>query len=531
MELQNYISRCRHPKVLINKHGKEVITSCGKCVDCKASRLSVYTQKAVQEGIDNKFAMFITLTYDDIHAPVCRIYKDDNFIKYVDITKRRLHRQNSNSVVKTTANYNKCIHEIDLKTCSYKLFQKFMEKSYKKSNLYKPRKYPYLYVLNKKDLQNFIKRLRFYFRKDFDAEIRYFAVGEYSPQHFRPHYHIILYYNDARLTKVCRNYVTKCWQYGLNDTQPARSGKGCSSYVAGYLNSFAKLPYFLDGKQISPFCLHSQFLGVQNLRFLRETIYSTQRYTFEPVVYQINGTLYSISLASQIKSYFFPRCYNYELQTTGNKLFLYTVYSRLSKALKTDSIRDIIKSIYSFDYYLHYSVAESIYFIRKRLLSLLDIDIDLFSGHFVDFEEHLNDEHEEFMTLYNRIYTCLLTSRKFCENSLFIPNLSTFESIEDVYIRYYRIIDNFYYQFEQYRLRQQYINMDKYLTSVDDTGNVDIFFPINKFMKYSNEDFDVVLKENSYIQAINHEKDIKYSKKIKHKALDDANDIFTNLKH
>ncbi len=529
MELQNYISRCRHPKVLINKHGKEVITSCGKCVDCKASRLSVYTQKAVQEGIDNKFAMFVTLTYDDIHAPVCRIYKDDNFIKYVDITKRRLHRQNSNSVVKTTANYNKCIHEIDLKTCSYKLFQKFMEKSYKKSNLYKPRKYPYLYVLNKKDLQNFIKRLRFHFRKDFDAEIRYFAVGEYSPQHFRPHYHIILYYNDARLTKVCRNYVTKCWQYGISDTQPARSGKGCSSYVAGYLNSFAKLPYFLDGKQISPFCLHSQFLGVQNLQFLRETIFATQRYTFEPTVYSIDGALYSISLASQVKSYFFPRCYNHELQVAGDKFFLYTVYSKLQEVIGVTSIRDMIKLVYTRNILSLQDIVLYNYF--SRLLDLLDIPRELFIGSSFRFDRHLNSEHPEFMTFYNRLYTNLLTSRRFCENSLFIPKFSTLESIGDLHIRYYRIIDNFYRQFELYRLKQQYENMEKYLTSVDDTGNVDIFFPINKFMKYSNEDFGVVFKENSYIQAINHEKDIKYSKKIKHKALNDANDIFTNLKH
>lgn len=47
-------------------------------------------------------------------------------------------------------------------------------------------------ILRKKDLQKFIKRLRYYLDKD-NIKIRYFACGEYGERRRRPHYHIIIY--------------------------------------------------------------------------------------------------------------------------------------------------------------------------------------------------------------------------------------------------------------------------------------------------------------------------------------------------
>lgn len=47
-------------------------------------------------------------------------------------------------------------------------------------------------VLRRKDLQNFIKRLRYYLNKD-GIKIRYFGCGEYGELRGRPHYHLIIY--------------------------------------------------------------------------------------------------------------------------------------------------------------------------------------------------------------------------------------------------------------------------------------------------------------------------------------------------
>ncbi len=47
--------------------------------------------------------------------------------------------------------------------------------------------------LRKKDVQDFMKRLRYYSGVN---DIKYFAVGEYGSKRWRPHYHIILYNVD-----------------------------------------------------------------------------------------------------------------------------------------------------------------------------------------------------------------------------------------------------------------------------------------------------------------------------------------------
>lgn len=48
-------------------------------------------------------------------------------------------------------------------------------------------------ILIKKDLQNFIKRLRAKLKYHKDEKIRYFACGEYGTLNGRPHWHLILY--------------------------------------------------------------------------------------------------------------------------------------------------------------------------------------------------------------------------------------------------------------------------------------------------------------------------------------------------
>lgn len=58
---------------------------------------------------------------------------------------------------------------------------------------YNPESVPYtkdgLMTLKKKDVQNFIKRLRHHFNE----KIKYFLAAEYSPQKLRPHYHLLLF--------------------------------------------------------------------------------------------------------------------------------------------------------------------------------------------------------------------------------------------------------------------------------------------------------------------------------------------------
>jgi hypothetical protein len=62
--------------------------------------------------------------------------------------------------------------------------------------------------VHKEHLQKFLKLLRFHLN---GRKIRYYAVGEYGSQTFRPHYHLIIYglhhINDAQ-------FVHDCWKKG-----------------------------------------------------------------------------------------------------------------------------------------------------------------------------------------------------------------------------------------------------------------------------------------------------------------------------
>ncbi len=76
--------------------------------------------------------------------------------------------------------------------------------------------------LNKKHLQNFIKRLRHHFKH---TRIRYYACGEYGDQNYRPHYHLIAFnlaFNDEQLHGQNQGYplfisktLENLWGYGF----------------------------------------------------------------------------------------------------------------------------------------------------------------------------------------------------------------------------------------------------------------------------------------------------------------------------
>jgi hypothetical protein len=96
--------------------------------------------------------------------------------------------------------------------------------------------------LNYVDVQNYIKRLRKYLYKQLGSyeTLHFYAVGEYGPVHFRPHYHILLFTNSEKVSKVLRYCHDKSWTFGRSDFQFARGG--ASSYVSSYVNSLSSAP-------------------------------------------------------------------------------------------------------------------------------------------------------------------------------------------------------------------------------------------------------------------------------------------------
>lgn len=108
---------------------KYVEIPCGKCIGCRLEYSKRWANRCLMEMKLHESNLFLTVTYDDIHIPKKTIYNE-----------------------KTGE-----IHDVN--------------------------------VLVKKDLQDFIKRLR----KNTGQKFRYFACGEYGDKTKRPHFHLLIF--------------------------------------------------------------------------------------------------------------------------------------------------------------------------------------------------------------------------------------------------------------------------------------------------------------------------------------------------
>lgn len=112
---------------------------------------------------------------------------------------------------------NRLAHEMDVSTSAY-----FITLTYSDENITFGETFP---TLVKSDLQNFFKRLR---KKIHPNKIRYYAVGEYGTNTYRPHYHIILY----NLPHYLVNEIQQSWLNGF--AQIGTVSRASIHYVTKY---------------------------------------------------------------------------------------------------------------------------------------------------------------------------------------------------------------------------------------------------------------------------------------------------------
>lgn len=124
-----------------------------------------------------------------------------------------------------------------------------------------------LKYVNYRDYQLFAKRFRKYlFTKIGSYEkISSYVVSEYSPKTFRPHFHVLFFFDSDEVAKNIRQAVYQSWKLGRVDTQLARDSAG--SYVSGYLNSVVSLPgIFTDVSFTKNKSRFSKLFGYESFR-------------------------------------------------------------------------------------------------------------------------------------------------------------------------------------------------------------------------------------------------------------------------
>ena len=173
--------------------GLSIRVPCGRCAGCLVDKRREWHFRIMAELKTAWSAYFVTLTYDNAHLPV---FIEDQYFRAGELFKNQ-------------STLNKVLNE-----------------------------HPVLY---KKDIQDFLKRLRWY---SGDAQymdctydlnksgtkvslktkvskiapkgpnLRYFIVGEYGGRFGRPHYHALLF--NVPIVKDISKFIEFCWQNGTN---------------------------------------------------------------------------------------------------------------------------------------------------------------------------------------------------------------------------------------------------------------------------------------------------------------------------
>lgn len=277
-ELQNkLVTRCQNPRTVINKYTHEpVVVSCGCCPSCVLRRSAVQTNLLTTYSAQFRYIYFVTLTYAPCFLPTLEVSVietctddiadvscvpninelDDSDPNTYLFGFRSVPRSASIKLKNSTV--ERTFKDPEIKF-SYPMKPKELLSILGKIKHDVPNRIPY--VCNR-DLDLFLKRLRSYYP---DEKLRYYAVSEYGPTSFRPHWHLLLFSNSERFSQtVCEN-VSKAWSYGRCDASLSRGF--AAPYVASYVNSFVALPDFYTQmpKVVRPKSFHSIGFTESNL--------------------------------------------------------------------------------------------------------------------------------------------------------------------------------------------------------------------------------------------------------------------------
>lgn len=322
-ELQNkLITRCQHPRTVVNKYTHEsVVVPCGCCPSCVLRRSAIQTNLLTTYSTQFRYIYFVTLTYAPCFLPTLEVsvieactddiadvscFPDINSLDADDPNTylfgfRSVPRSVSVKVKNSTV--ERVFKDPEVKF-SYPMKSKELLSILDKIKHNVPNRIPY--VCNR-DLDLFLKRLRSYYP---DEKLRYYAVSEYGPTSFRPHWHLLLFSDSERFSKtVCEN-VSKAWSYGRCDASLSRGF--AAPYVASYVNSFVALPDFYTQmpKVVRPKSFHSIGFTESNL-FPREVrvaeIDKVVTKCLDGVSVERNGRFHTIKPAWPYLLRLFPR--------------------------------------------------------------------------------------------------------------------------------------------------------------------------------------------------------------------------------
>lgn len=273
-DLFKAVDCCQHRSFITNKYtGARIAVDCGQCDYCIHKRAKKASMRVKTAGSAFKYSYFVTLTYDNEHIPLfnCKVldnsyddvlnesgdihygYEHHSFIPVSeygssdDSSLRHIFFEQVQGTVPFDREAKEYVPIKDNWFLSMDAIRSFIHKTQALNKTDYPASEQYgrdnlIPFLNYTDVQNYIKRLRknLYQQLGSYETLHFYAVGEYGPVHFRPHFHLLLFSNSSEVSKVLRECHDKSWKLGRSDFQ--HSAGGASSYVASYVNSLSSAP-------------------------------------------------------------------------------------------------------------------------------------------------------------------------------------------------------------------------------------------------------------------------------------------------
>ena len=319
-------SDCLKPVKVYNKYTHDVLyVPCGHCYSCLKNKSNRDTSLAMNISSNFKYCYFVLLSYSEGFLPRMEMIKEDDLGNgRINYTFRSVNR---NMVVSGNKNGNRG-NNIVLNDEEFEFTHSMTSTDYRDIIVKSHGRYdsshrcvtyprfedcdnliPYC---NTPDCQKFLKRLRFHIKAKYNEEIRFYAVSEYGPRSYRPHWHLLLFFNSEQVSEVISQYVSKSWSYGNTSCELSRGGS--ASYVASYVNSNVCLPsLYLEHKEIKARSLHSKGYGVNHVFPKEGKIYDVKKMSsilLNGESISVNGKAQVIFPSRSYKHTVFPRFWN-----------------------------------------------------------------------------------------------------------------------------------------------------------------------------------------------------------------------------
>lgn len=330
------LSECLHPVKVLNKYTNDVIyVPCGHCYSCLKNKSNRDTSLAMNIASNFKYCYFVLLSYEDRYLP----YMELKSVDPLDDTRSNYTFSFINRSLRIPVSNGKdrIIEDSPFEfthSMASSEYQDIIVKSHghydflRKSVVY-PRfedcdnRIPYC---NTSDCQKFLKRLRFHSNKKYNEEIRFYGVSEYGPRTYRPHWHLLLFFNSDELASSIQQLVSESWSYGRANCELSRGGS--AAYVASYVNSNVCLPsLYIQHKEIKARSLHSKGYGNNHVFPTQATIHELDKMSsvlLNGESISVNGKAKQIYPSRSYKHTVFPRFSNLVCKSPHSSSYLFS---------------------------------------------------------------------------------------------------------------------------------------------------------------------------------------------------------------